>query len=194
VPNLDRLLTSKTRIKVFLKIMVAGPISTTDLAKALNLPAANVSYHLKRLEAEGFVEVAGGEKGPFKKKLYSVSKPFYESLRPENLNNWLLEGEAPRIKNFIIGLLLVAGESLKAIGEAYAKEEPLSFVEKFLFEKEGLIGMVPISLFEKKEFIRELKELVVRHLSHDPPKMRKEQDALAVIGVLPLGDLTAEEV
>lgn len=184
--NLSKLLSSSTRIKVFLKIMLTGPTSTTKLAKLLGLPVANVSYHIKRLESEGFVEAASGGEGPFREKLYSISESFSNSLRPESLNNLLLASEVGQIKNFIIGLLLVAGESLKAVGENYAKEEPLSFVERFLFEKKGLMGIIPISLAEKEEFVRELRELVVRHLSYDPPKTGGDRDALLVLGVLPL--------
>ena len=184
--NIDKLVSSRTRVKVFLQILLSGPSSTTELAKQLGLPVANVSYHIKRLESDGFVEPVDAGGKPFKEKPYSISESFGNSLQPENLNKLLLENEPSKIRNFIVGLLLVAGESLKTIGEKYAKEDPYSFVERFLFENRGFIGTIPISLVEKEGFVRELRELVVRHLSTIPIYSKNDRDALVVVGVLPL--------
>lgn len=186
VKDLSKLVSSSTRVKVFLKILLFGPVSTTELAKRLDLPVANVSYHVKRLESDGFVEPASSEVRPFKEKRYSISRSFSRSLRPDRLNDLLLESEPSKIRNFVVALLLVAGESLKTIAESYAKVNPLDFAEKFLYEHEGFIGMVPISLLEQEEFVRELRELVVRHLSSLPIVAQENKDALAVVGVLPL--------
>ncbi len=184
--DLSKLVSSSTRVKVFLKILLFGPVSTTELAKRLDLPVANVSYHVKRLESDGFVEPARSEVRPFKEKRYSISRSFSRSLRPDRLNDLLLESEPSKIRNFVVALLLVAGESLKTIAESYAKVNPLDFAEKFLYEHEGFVGMIPISLLEQEEFVRELRELVVRHLSSLPIVAQEEKDALAVVGVLPL--------
>jgi len=186
VENIGKLVSSRTRVKVFLQILLSGPSSTTELAKQLGLPVANVSYHIKRLESDGFVEPVGAGGRPFKEKPYTISESFGNSLRPENLNSLLLESEASKIRNFIVGLLLVAGESLKTIGEKYSTEDPFSFVEKFLFEGRGFVGTIPISLVEKEDFVRELRELVVRHLSAIPLNSKSDRDALVIVGVLPL--------
>jgi len=187
VKDLSKLVSSSTRIKVFLKILLFGPVSTTELAKRLDLPVANVSYHVKRLESDGFVEPVSSEVRPFKEKRYSISRSFSRSLRPDRLNDLLLESEPSKIRNFVVALLLVAGESLKTIAESYAKVNPIDFSEKFFYEHGGFIGMIPISLLEQEEFVRELRALIVRHLSSLPivtPK-DKDKDALAVVGVLP---------
>ena len=185
VKDLSKLVSSSTRIKVFLKILLFGPVSTTELAKRLDLPVANVSYHVKRLESDGFVEPVSSEVRPFKEKRYSISRSFSRSLRPDRLNDLLLESEPSKIRNFVVALLLVAGESLKTIAESYAKVNPLDFAEKFLYEHGGFIGMIPISLLGQEEFVRELRALIVRHLSSLPIVAQEDKDALAVVGVLP---------